>query len=209
MWLFVSFGTPQCSALVLCRLLCEFVLCKLNMADDDLEDFQPLRKKPKFKAPLADDEMATVSKGFVPPNTRKNTTWAVKVFSEWKAERNKNAGGSRSLCPDSLLERPDPAQINTWLSRFVTEARKQNGEPYPPRTMHQILAGLQCHMLEITPNAAKFLDTNNTAFRELQGTCDTIYRKLHSQGVGTTVKHTATFTAEEEENYGQLARYLS
>ena len=107
------------------------------MADDDLEDFQPLRKKPRFKAPLTDDEMANVSKGFVPPNTRKNTTWAMRVFIEWKAERNKAAGSP--LCPDNLLERPNPAQINTWLSRFVTEARKQNGEPYPPRTMHQIL----------------------------------------------------------------------
>ena len=135
--------------------------------------------------------------GFVPPNTRKNTTWAMRVFTEWKAERNKAAGSP--LCPDNLLERPNPAQINTWLSRFVTEARKQNGEPYPPRTMHQILAGLQRHMLEISPNAAKFLDTNNTAFRELQGTCDTVYRQLHSQGVGTAVKHTVTFTAEEEE----------
>ena len=64
------------------------------MADDNLEDFQPLRKKPRFKAPLADDEMANVSKGFVPPNTRKNTTWAVRVhvFTEWKAERNEAAG---------------------------------------------------------------------------------------------------------------------
>ena len=107
--------------------------------------------------------------------------------------------------PDNLLERPNPAQINTWLSRFVTEARKQNGEPYPPRTMHQILAGLQRHMLEISPNAAKFLDTNNTAFRELQGTCDTVYRQLHSQGIGTAVKHTATFTAEEEEKLWSTA----
>ena len=31
------------------------------MADDDLKDFQPLRKKPRFKASLADDEMANIS----------------------------------------------------------------------------------------------------------------------------------------------------
>ena len=60
------------------------------MADDDLEDFQPLRKKPRFKAPLTDDEMANVSKGFVPPNTRKNTTWAMRVFIEWKAEEKQS-----------------------------------------------------------------------------------------------------------------------
>ena len=53
--------------------------------------------------------------------------------------------------------------------------------------------------MEITPSFPKFLDLSNPVYRDLHGTCDTVYRELHGQGIGTTVKCTATFTLEEEE----------
>ena len=98
--------------------------------------------------------MATLSKRFIPQYQEEHHIGSEGVWM------NKNAGGSRSLCPDSLFERPHPAQ---------------NGEPYPPRTMHKIHAGLQRQMLE-------FLDTNNTAFRE-PVTLST------NSCIGKTVKH--------------------
>ena len=103
------------------------------------------------------------------------------------------------MCPDNILEAPQPDKLNYWLSRFVNEVRKQNGDPYPPKTVHQILAGLQRHMLETTPTAPKFLDRSNPPFYDLHHACDTIYRDLHSQGIGAAVKHTSTFTPENEE----------
>jgi len=63
----------------------------------------------------------------------------MRVFQEWKAERSKG----------DLLDNPDIQNLNYWLSRFVTEIRKQDGQPYPPRTIHQILAGLQRRLLVI------------------------------------------------------------
>ena len=54
--------------------------------DPDHKDFQPPTKKARtstrasgtrFKAPTADERMATLGKGYVPQNTQKNTTWAV------------------------------------------------------------------------------------------------------------------------------------
>ena len=54
--------------------------------------------------------------------------------------------------------------------------RRQDGQPYPPNKIHQILSGLQ------------------------RATCDSVFRDLHSKGVGTLVRHTATFTAEEEDS---------
>ena len=140
--------------------------------------------------------MAVLSKGFTPANTQRNTAWAMRVFQEWKAERSK---GDAEKCPEDLLDNPDIQNLNYWLSRFVTEVRKQDGQPYPPRTIHQILAGLQRYMLEKQPSAPKFLDRTQTAFRELHGTCDSVYRGLHQEGVGTEIHHTSTFTAAAEQ----------
>ena len=65
--------------------------------------------------------------------------------------------------------------------------QKQDGAPYPPRTLHQILAGLQRHTVEILPSAPKFLDRANPVYRDSHRACVTVYRELHGQGVGTTV----------------------
>ena len=64
--------------------------------DSDLRDFQPPPKKAKttrepvarFKCPTSNEEMAVLSKGFVPANTQKNNAWAMRVFSEWRVQRN-------------------------------------------------------------------------------------------------------------------------
>ena len=40
-------------------------------------------------------------------------------------------------------------------------------------------------MLEKQPKAPKFLDRTQTAFRELHGTCDSVYRGLHQEGAGS------------------------
>ena len=34
-------------------------------------------------------------------------------------------------------------EMNYWLAPFVHEVRRQDGKPYPPSTMQQIVAGLQ------------------------------------------------------------------
>ena len=81
-------------------------------------------------------------------NTQRNTAWAMRVFQEWKAERSK---GDAEKCPENLLGNPDPQNLNCWLSRFVVEIRKQDGRPYPPRTIRQVCKGTcwkSCPMLQ-------------------------------------------------------------
>ena len=87
--------------------------------------------------------MAVLSKGFVPANTQKNNAWVMRVFMEWRAQRNGGISDKAQECPENLLDDPDSQKLNFWLSRFVTEVRKQDGQPYPPRTIHQILSALQ------------------------------------------------------------------
>jgi hypothetical protein len=168
--------------------------------ENDRSDFQPPRSKRKkvpsstarFKEPTTDQEIAVLSKGFVPKNTQRNNTWALKLFQEWRADRNKR---SEKQCPEDLL---DPKKLDHWLSRFVTEVRKQDGQPYLPKTIHHILAALQIIAVGKQPTTPKFMDRNEPVFTELRRTCDSVYRQLHSDGVGTDVRHTSVFTAEEE-----------
>ena len=37
---------------------------------------------------VGDDEVSSMSKGYVTPNTQKNTDWAVKNFGTWRDQRN-------------------------------------------------------------------------------------------------------------------------
>ena len=169
--------------------------------DPDLDDFQPPAKKrakkvkDRFGKPTSEEEIAKLAKGFVPENTKKNNSWALKVFNDWKSQRSTEDG---EQCPDDLLENPDVTKLNYWLSRFVAEVRRADGNAYPPRTISQLVAALQRRMLENNPNASKFCNSHNTDFRDLTRTCDSVYRKLHSDGVGTVVKHTPTFSIEDE-----------
>ena len=54
---------------------------------------------------MSEEEIAEISKVFVPSNTAKNTQWAVSCFTEWRSARN-SARGAKRLCPVDLLENP-------------------------------------------------------------------------------------------------------
>ena len=148
----------------------------------------------RFKRPNNDIEIAKIAKKAVPANTTKNTTWAVRVLEEWMASRNKASCDNK--CPEDLLDNPDVEKINYWLS---TEVRKADGSEYPPRSINLILAGLQRQMLENNPQAPRFMDKNNTIYRDLHRVRDSIYKQLHSAGVGVVVKHASIITPEEED----------
>ena len=94
------------------------------------------KQKPRFCKPVSPGKMGTICKGVVPPNTKKATSWAVRVFEEWRMERNKTATDEK--CQSMLLEEPDARSLNYWLSRFVVEMRRADGNPYPPRPLFLI-----------------------------------------------------------------------
>ena len=60
-----------------------------------------------------------------------------------RQKKNKELAEGGEQCPQDLLEHPDPAKLNYWLSRFMTEVRKKDNSPNPPRSLHLILATLQ------------------------------------------------------------------
>ena len=140
--------------------------------------------------------MAEITKGFIPFNTKKSTDWSTCVWHDWLSERN---GTNEEKCPADLLENPKSSELNYWLCRFVAEVRKKDGTAYPPRSIHLILAGIQRTVLEVTPDSPRFFDQSDNTFRELRRSCDTVYRELRSQGIGTEVNHTPIINMNEEQ----------
>ena len=82
----------------------------------------------------SDEEMFQICSAFITPNTEKK----YQVVTEWRYARLKKGKKDGSNCLDDLLENPKVAELNHWISRFIAEVRRQDGNSYPPRTIHQI-----------------------------------------------------------------------
>ena len=53
--------------------------------------------------------------------------------------------------PENLFESGNSDELNKWLSLYVRETRRKDGEPFPTCTMNQLLSGLKRYMLERNP----------------------------------------------------------
>ena len=155
-------GDPWCS---------EWGCCE---SDSDKEDFkEPQKKKAKgkggkktvtgsnrFVSPTSSVEIDKICKGFVPKNTEKATNWAVRVFEQWRVERNRATSDDGEMCPSNLLQCPVQVSLNYWLLRFVVEARREDGQPYPPMSVSNLLAGLYRECRKYDPNCPNFMSSS-------------------------------------------------
>ena len=115
----------------------------------------------RFATPLSPKSMEQVCRGVVPKNTKKCTSWALRVFEEWRTERN---SVNEESCPENLLEEPKSDLLNYWLARFVVEIRR------PPLGVY-ILAGLYRYCRECVNHCS--------AVNHFLGDTDT-----HTAGIG-------------------------
>ena len=188
---------------------------KLDSQENGDDDFQPPMKKGKlslakgkkkvlspskrFNHTVTSDEIEQQSKGFVPKNTSRSTEWAYRTFKQWLENRNKLPSIER-IYPHDILERAYDADILCGcLQRFVSEARRSDGSPYPPRTIYQILCGLLRYIRNLQIDPPNFLDRTDTKFKKLHNTCDVIFRSLHDDGIGADKKSAQVITKEHED----------
>ena len=69
------------------------------------------------------------------------------------------SAGIHFICELLLLIQPftvpvtgmDALTLNYWLSRFVQEVAKSSKDPYPPKTLNQIVCGIRRFMVEKNP----------------------------------------------------------
>ncbi len=146
---------------------------------------------------MTEDELDSLSVCFIPQNTNRSTKWALSTFGKWLNTRNRRPkAGER--CPEYLLHRKEPNLLSKWLAAFVAEARKQNGDPYPPKTLYALLTGLWRHMKELDENAPNILNTEDTQFKKLHHTIDTVFRKLRAAGVVADKRSAEPFSKDDE-----------
>ena len=94
--------------------------------------------------------LATASKGFVPANTKNNTSWALRVFYCWCEWRNSSHKETHDKVPIDVLTCVDATALNKWLSLFVMEATRLFAANVPEkliaeRTGHRSTEGLRVY----------------------------------------------------------------
>ena len=112
----------------------------------------------RFVSSTSSVEMDKICKGFVPKNTEKATNWAVRVFEQWRVERNRATSDDGEMCPSNLLQYPVQVSLNYWLLRFVVDARREDGQPYPPTSVSNFLAGLYRECRKYDPNCPNYMN---------------------------------------------------
>ena len=163
--------------------------------DDDFQEAKP--KKPHFVVATPEDTEAS-KKPVQVKNTERSTMWAVRAFCSWVEEHNEC---SDEKCPIELLCMDDLGLLSKWLCVFVKEARRDNGEPYTPRSISMLLSGLQRFInskREASEPLLNLIDPRNPPFRELHNVVEHRYRELHEQGVGAVRKQADIISREEE-----------
>ena len=81
---------------------------------------------------------------------------------------------------------------------FVAETSKVNGEPYPPKTLYELLCGLFRHA------RSNFLNKSDVRFTKLHNIMDSVFRKLRTDGVGSEKKSADPITRKRSPNFGKV-----
>ena len=90
----------------------------------------------RFAHPKSDEEVAIAQAAGVPQKTQKDTQYCVNTFKEWRKYRQEQCN---SIIPP--LQEMTKSQLSHFLTRFILEVRKKNGDVYPPNTLHHIISG--------------------------------------------------------------------
>lgn len=147
----------------------------------------------RFVAPLSETDVKKLIDSQENVNTKKNTTWALRVFESWRAHRN-SYGESVKELHDMNTE-----EMNYYLGRFIAEARKQDGQPYPPRSLYLISCGLLRHLRDKKVYDKNFLCTKTLEFSEFRKILDARMKELLQMGFGTKVKQAQAVLPEDEK----------
>ena len=143
-------------------------------------------------------ESEALGKKYTPKNTDSSTKWAVATFLSWRDKRNSSFADPESQVPCDLLISTDTELLSKWLTYFVAEARRKDGENYPPKTVYLLLTGLLRHMRSRNVTCPNFLDTSDHRFSTFHNALDNVLRDLRMKGIGQS-RQTEAFSKQDEE----------
>ena len=147
----------------------------------------------RFGPLVTQSQITAVQNSGVPVNTKKNTSWAVNVWTEWADYRRHRCP---TECPPHLLT-IQACELNDWLCRFVLEVRRKDGKPYPPNTLHQLCCGILCYLREVKPVLDLFKNPEFASFRK---TLDAEMKRLKAApGIQSAPKKAEPILESEED----------
>ena len=140
------------------------------------------------------EEVEAEKDKFIPQNTDKSTQWAIKAFTDWLTSRSE---AGEQVPPENILLTDDRMLLCNWLCTIFIEVRKMNGTKYCPRSLSALLAGIHRHIETHSPHRIQI--QRQEEFEPLRTLLDNLYRKLHSEGVGTTKNQAEVISLHEEK----------
>ena len=143
----------------------------------DIENDEGNEKR--FAKPMTEKDVLTLKAANESKNTRDNTDWIERIFSDWRRQRN-----SLSECvlvPELTDVSVD--ELNRYLSFFIAEIRRKDGQPYPPRTLYNIASGVLRVLREKEITDRNFLDVKDGRFLMFRNTFDACMKELTRQGL--------------------------
>ena len=101
------------------------------------------KETPQRLKVVMQNEIANTLKRRIPANTSSNSSFAMKTYAKWAEFRNKPPETALDAYGPQVpvdFTNTDYRTIDYWLGIFVLEARRQDGKPYPPNTLYNIIA---------------------------------------------------------------------
>ena len=163
-------------------------------------------KKPKLSlsrkgkgrfSSVSEDHLTVMSMPQVPKNTEKSSKWAMGNLKDWFEDYNSR--NPNSTWPSEVLTPTCSKEVlNKWLCVFINKTRSKTGDPYPPKMIQSLLAGILRSMRLLNSSYPNFFNKEDPAFTTFQVTLDNLFKCLRSEGVGAQSANTETISSEEE-----------
>ena len=159
----------------------------------------------RFAKPLTREQARQQTQPYVPKRTQQCNSWALGVFKLWAASRNEEASLELGQCLADLLEAPYlPGVLDSWLSLFVLEARRADGNYYPPGIIQDALF----RVYKGNQGASVYSYMNKVErekhFPKLHNALDRQLRMLCSLGIGVERRTADIITPEIEQKLWSL-----
>ena len=151
---------------------------------------------PKGKAAVQSARGASI-----PTKTKEQTEWAVKVWKEWALASNTRLLSDEEPFSTTFCELT-VSEMDFWLSRFILEVCKKNGDPYPPNTLYQLICGLQRQLCEHGHASIKLFE--NPSLHGFRSTVDGEMKCLNATGNYLNKKQAQPITKEQENRLWEL-----
>lgn len=124
------------------------------------ETFTLSENSSRFGNPVKEEDLDELISGTTPANTKKSTAWAVRVFNDWRISRNAALENIPNLDHFSVDD------INRWLSMFIVEVRKRDGDFYPPKSLYLTEILSVCTLPTLILLVTKMENSTNAPFLE-------------------------------------------